>query len=132
MVSGGALRTTAPGASTTASSPCSMACRVATVLLNAMSMRPDCRTGTASAPLSNLVASISIPSALKNPCLSAMTAPSASEKGNRPTRSLVCATAAVESGASRTANAQSRRRMTTMAYFHFVWMQGPESLVTAS
>ena len=76
VVSGGALRTTAPGASTIASSPCSIACRVETVLLNAMSMRPDCNTGTASAPLSNFETSIVEPLGLEVPLASAMTAPS--------------------------------------------------------
>jgi hypothetical protein len=100
VVSGGELRTTAPGASRIASSPCSIACNVETVLLKAMSMRPDCSTGTASAPLSNFVTSTSSPSALKNPCRSAMTAPSDSENGSRPSRIFSCAIAA--SGDART------------------------------
>ena len=49
VVSGGDVRTIAPGASTMASSPCSMAWNVETVLLSTMSNRPDCSTGTAIA-----------------------------------------------------------------------------------
>jgi hypothetical protein len=84
VVSGGDARTTAPGASTTASSPCSIAWKVATVLLSTISMRPDCSTGTAMAPLSNLEVSTSSPSSLKKPCLSATIAASDSEKGKTP------------------------------------------------
>ena len=40
MLSGGVERTTAPGAMSTPSSPCSIACSVAGVLLNAMSILP--------------------------------------------------------------------------------------------
>src|SRR6476620_10858076 len=42
VVSGGDVRTIAPGASTTASSPCSIAWNVETVLLSTISSRPDC------------------------------------------------------------------------------------------
>src|SRR5262245_58685015 len=116
VVSGGAPRTTAPGARMVASSPCPIACNVDTVLLSATSRRPDCSTGTAVAPLSNLVISTSIPSALKKPCLSAMTAPSASEIGIRPRRIFSCAGAAtgVASTASRANTADDARRMTAM------------------
>jgi hypothetical protein len=100
VVSGGASRTTAPGASTTASSPCSMAWNVATVLLSTISSRPDCSTGTATAPLSNFEISTSMPSSLKKPCLSAMTAASDSENGNRP--SLIFSWALAGNGDSST------------------------------
>jgi hypothetical protein len=69
------------------------------------------------APLSNFVTSTSRPSALKNPWRSAITAPSDSENGSRPSRIFSCAVAASADARtpSRTSNEHTMGRKTATA-----------------